>query len=76
MQSRGSPFLRTGIILAVSGCCRKVSDKKIRLIRSQSGLERTSLLFLRILEGILIGPVTFLSWSSFIADSTSFTVVS
>ena len=52
----------------------KVPDTKARLNRSQSGLERTSLLFLSILEGILFGPVAFLSWSSFIADSISFTV--
>ena len=52
-----------------------VPDTKTRLIRSQSGLERTFLLFFSILEGIIFGPVAFLSGSSYIADSTSFTVV-
>ena len=33
------------------------------------------MLFLSILEGILFGPVAFLSCSFLIADSTSFTVV-
>ena len=60
--------------MAVLSCSGKVPDTKARLNRSQSSLERTSLLFLSILEGTLLGPVAFLSWSSFIADSISFTV--
>ena len=36
-------------------------DTKTRLIRTQSGLEKTSLLNLRNLKGILFGPVAFLS---------------